>query len=131
MLDTNVFDRIIATKGLVDVLNRKARLGDLQILTTPIQEQELFDMADLRRRRAAQRLERQVVPTASPPDVTPTLAPSAKHLRDALIGHTASAMADLLVTEDGAFLRRMQAEGVGCRVISFGEFQRLLDEEPR
>jgi predicted nucleic acid-binding protein len=131
MLDTNVFDGIVGTPGLVDRLNRLTRTGRLAILTTPVQEQELAGMADPTRRRTAQRVERQVVPTGDAPEgagpSAASLMPTPKHWRDAAIGATASAAADLLVTEDAGLARRLAAHPGSCRVIAFAAFLALVE----
>lgn len=131
MLDTNLFDGIVGTPGLVDRLNRLTRTGRLTLLTSPVQEQELADIADPSRRRAAQRVERQVVPTAEAPEgagpSAASLMPSPKHWRDATIGATASALADLLVTEDAGLTRRLAAHPGSCRVVGFAAFLALVE----
>ncbi len=131
MLDTNVFDGIVGTAGLVDRLNRLTRTGRLAIITTPVQEQELAEIADQTHRRAVQRVERQVVPTSEAPEgagpSAAALMPTPKHWRDATIGATASASADLLVTRDAGLTRRLAAHPGSCRVISFAAFLPLIE----
>ena len=136
MLDTNVFDRIVALPGMVELLNRKSKQGKLQILTTLVQEEELSAIRDRIKRRAAQRVERQVVPASGPPqggsgngaDLT-GLAPSPKHTSDALIGATAAWGVDYLVTEDARFAQRVRNSPAPCRVIGFDEFRSLVMKE--
>ncbi|MGE5673396.1 MAG: hypothetical protein ACM3XM_05865 [Mycobacterium leprae] len=134
MLDTNVFDRILGTPGMVSLLNTLSKAGAITLLTTPVQEAELQAMPDARRRRVAQSILRQVVPAddgldmAAPPGaVDPrTLMPSPKHLRDALIGAAASWQVDVLVTEDRRFAKRVREAHANCRVIGFAEFRSMV-----
>lgn len=117
MLDTNCFDRAASIRDL---------LKGVVILTTPVQEAEIAAIPDPVRRKAVQAVERLVIPL---PEPGPELMPSPKHRGDALIGAAAAGGADILVTEDAAFARRMAAAGGPCRVLAFDAFLQFLADE--
>lgn len=147
MLDTNIFDRIIETPGLVGQLRSLTASGRLDIVVTHVQEDELARIRDTEKRRAIQRVPRRSVPTAVfVLDVSrlgkarlgegheggleyDTLhGENPKRVRDAVIVLTAAAAApaeevEVFVTEDGGLARRVKAKAKTLKVWNFPEFQ--------
>lgn len=96
MLDTMIFDRIVATEGLAERLSRAQALGVLTLLTTEVQEGQLL-AAPADKRRSFRAVKRLVVPSTGDGAVLS---------EDAVIAASAMASAEALVTED----RELRAE---------------------
>ena len=152
MLDTQIYDLIIATPDMVRRLNALTDAGTLEILSTFAQEEELAAIPDDGKRRDAFQIKRTRVPAAAGPwglapwgefpwgadgseaglPVSTIVSPKGKHWYDALIACTASGDADVLVTEDQRVRKRVAARGIRCAVWSFSQFRncvfRLLKE---
>lgn len=99
MLDTMVFDHIVATEGLAERLERAQRQGVLTLLTTEVQEEQLRAAPDAKRRsfRAIRRL------------VVPTVEHEEAMSDDALIAASAMEHAEVLVTEDRELRQGLEA----------------------
>ena len=114
MIDTMVFDALHADPPGRDAVLSAIRTGRLRLVTTHVQERQLADIRDVVRRKALQRIPREVVATAAPVLAVarsgrPALGPSAetdaivrgpRHVADDVIAQAALAHADCLVTED-------------------------------
>ncbi len=122
MLDTNVYDRIVARDGFTARLVGAVRSGEIEILRTPIQDQEIARIPDATRRAAMQTVPFRRVPVsaaawrAAPP-------PS----EDDLIAATAEAEADVLVTEDRELRERVEAKGSGLEVWCFDQLVGFIE----
>jgi predicted nucleic acid-binding protein len=140
MLDTQIFDRIAETPGLVHDINALAASGSLIILTTHIQEDELASLPDVKKAGEIKKIVRTQVPTAgsiydlsrfgaatygdgSPSGITidQVRSPSKKHSADALIATSASQHADILVTEDARLRNKVTSLPARCQVWSFNQ----------
>ena len=147
MLDTQIYDRIVETEGMSKRLNQLSRDGQLTLLTTHIQEDELAQIADAQKKTAIGRIERTLVPTSGAiADVSRSdlatygngaiggvtigdiRSNSGRHARDALIATTAARDADALVTEDRRLANRMRALGPKCAIWDFIQFVRFVYE---
>ncbi len=114
MIDTMVFDALDADPAGRDVVLAAIARGHLRLVTTHVQERQLADIRDPVRRKALQRLPREVVASAAPVVAVsrsgrPVLGPSPethairrgpRHVADDVIAEATRARADLLVTED-------------------------------
>jgi hypothetical protein len=118
MIDTMVFDAVHDDPDGRDAVLEAIRAGELRLLTTHVQEDQLAAIRDPVRRKALQRLPRTVVPASVAVDgVTRTgqarVDPSSpyahlrdvRHFQDALIADATAARADLLVTDDRRLAR--------------------------
>lgn len=145
MLDTNIYDLIITTPGLVDHINRLIDAGRIVILCTHIQEGELSKIENVRKRDKIVHIKRQVVPTAggifgisaigyatcgdgsqSGVALNQIMSPKGCHAKDALIATTAAQHADVLVTEDKRLINRFKAGSSTCEVWQFEQFKQHL-----
>jgi predicted nucleic acid-binding protein len=118
MIDTMVFDALHDDpEGRAAVL-AAIRFGELRLLTTHVQEDQIAAIRDPVRRKALQKLPRTVVPSAVRVEgVTRTGrarvsvdSPYARmremrHYQDGLIADASAARADLLVTDDRRLAR--------------------------
>jgi predicted nucleic acid-binding protein len=102
MLDTNVYDLVVARAGFTARLQQAVRAGAVEILRTRVQEEEIARIPDPKKRAALRKIPGRRIETVSPP---PGPWPS----DDALIAMTAEAEADALVTEDKELRERVAA----------------------
>ena len=144
--DTHIVDQIAATPGMLEALQDANRGGALVLITSHIQSDELSDIADSERRGKLlaiydalptewaathgfvigySRLDMARIGDGSWTGVGVDDLDSvdSKHRRDALIGTTAAAEADVLVTNDGRLTRRMRAANAPCDVWNFEQFR--------
>lgn len=126
MIDTMVFDALSADEPGRDAVLAALAVGRLRLVTTHVQEGQLGDIRDPVRRKALQRLPREVVPSAAPVvgvarTGRPVLGPSAetdavrrgpRHAADDVIAEAAVAHADCLVTEDRRLAEDVRRRGV-------------------
>lgn len=126
MIDTMVFDALSADPPGRDAVVTALAGGRLRLVTTHVQERQLGDIRDAVRRKALQRLPREVVPTAAPVvgverTGRPVLGPSAetravrrgpRHAPDDVIAEAAVAHADCLVTDDRRLAEDARRRGV-------------------
>lgn len=96
MLDTNVYDRIVARAGFTARLARAVRSGEIEILRTRVQDEEIQRIPDAVRRAAMQKVPFRRIPTNEAAWSAGNPHPS----EDDMIAATAEAAADVLVTED-------------------------------
>ena len=132
MIDTMVFDALHADPLGRDAVLAAIRAGRLRLVTTHVQERQLADIRDAARRKALQRIPREVVTTAAPvlavarsgrpelgpSDETDAITMGPRHVADEVIAEAALAHADCLVTEDrrlveDARARRLETWTVG------------------
>jgi predicted nucleic acid-binding protein len=145
MLDTNIFDAIIATPGLVEHLRSLTASDRLDIVVTHVQEDELAGIRDSEKRRAIQQVPRRSIPTAVfVLDVSrlgqarlgegheggleyDTLhGENPKRVQDAVIALTAAAEAEdveAFVTADDRLARRVRAKAETLKVWNFTQFR--------
>lgn len=126
MLDTMIFDALHADPPAGDAVLAAIATGRLRLVTTHVQEAQLAAIADPVRRRALQRIPREVVPSSAPVlAVTrsgrPLLGPSpetrairrgVRHVADDVIAEAARTRADCLVTEDRRLADDARGRGI-------------------
>jgi hypothetical protein len=143
MLDTNIFDAIITTPGLVKHLQSLTASDRLDIVVTHVQEDELARIQDAAKREEVQEVPRRLVATSvflmgfSPlgaarlgggDDRGLSLDEFAERNRvpDAVIALTAAAGAEeveAFVTEDARLARSVTAKAKTLKVWNFNEFR--------
>ena len=145
MLDTQIYDLIIAVPGLVNHINRLTAEGTIAILCTHIQNDEFADIPDEHKRAEVSRINRQQVTTAgavygiskyggatygdgssSGIALDQVRSPSKRHTKDALIATTAARDANVLVTQDKRLANRVKATSASCEVWSFEQFKSYI-----
>jgi predicted nucleic acid-binding protein len=109
MLDTNVYDLVVARRDLAERLNHAVEDGAIEVLRTRVQEEEIARIPDASRRAAMRRVRGRTVPVSDAPwqGMPRGGAPS----EDALIVATAEESADVLVTEDRELAKQAKAGG--------------------
>jgi predicted nucleic acid-binding protein len=135
MIDTMVFDALHDDPDGRAAIDDAIRHGELVLLTTHVQEDQIAAIRDNARRKALQRLPRTVVPSSVVVEgvsrtgrarVNPGSAYArmrdVRHFQDSLIADATAAQADLLVTDDRRLAR--EAYDAGSDVWSSAE---LLD----
>jgi predicted nucleic acid-binding protein len=125
MLDTNIYDLIVARRGFGERLDRAIESGDIEILRTRVQEEEIARIPDAVRRAAMRKVRGRLVETseAAWAGLPKGRTPSA----DALIAATAAECADVLVSEDKE-LRALVAGGI--EVWRFADLVAYVDSLP-
>lgn len=145
MLDTQIYDLIIAVPGFIEQINRLTSNGEVEILCTHIQNDELFNIQDAHKRAEVARIKRRQVTTAgavygiskygmatygngssSGISLNQIRSSSKQHTKDALIATTASRDADVLVTEDKRFFKKFNLISTSCNVWSFDKFKAYI-----
>ena len=145
MLDTQIYDLIVTIHGLVERINCLTAEGKITLLCTHIQNDELTNIPDQRKRAEVSRIKRQQVTTAgavygtskygaatygdgslSGVSLHQIRSKSKKHIRDALIATTAARDADVLVTEDRRLAKRVRSTTASCQVWSFKDFKTYI-----
>ena len=142
MLDTNIYDKIIATSGMSEHLNPLSKDGKITILCTHIQEDELANIPNEQKRKLIEEIVKIKVPTngmvwdVSRWDeatfgngssigfgIDDIRSPSKNHTGDSLIATTAARDADIFVTDDIRLTNRMQAVQASCEIYGFDKFK--------
>jgi len=158
MLDTNIFDKLLADPGAINVLNDLTKRSLVVILTTHVQADELAAIPDVNaaRRVSLEAVYRQLDMTEIPTSgaiwgvsrfdrsmwgdgsgslrIGDIMRSNPKDAEDALIAITAAASADIFVTAETKELpNRIKAKGTALEVLSFEEFMarmRALSKGP-
>lgn len=145
MLDSMVYDKIIAMPQMVDWLNQLSTDGKVVVLCTHIQQDELACIPDKQKREIVAKIIRKNVPTSGGVfdvskwgqftwgdgssggfGIDDVRSDSKKHTKDALIATTAARYTDVLVTEDRRLANRMKALPSSCKVWVFDEFKEYI-----
>ena len=142
MLDSNIFDRIITTQGLLEDLLLLTVDEKIDIVTTHVQEDELNRIPDVEKRKAVLEVPRRVIKTGggiygvskygqgkygagseegySYRDIHKG---NPKHAEDAVISLTAlNEQVDVFVTEDKTLLKKVTQMTTSLRAWSFQDF---------
>jgi predicted nucleic acid-binding protein len=146
MLDTNVHDLIAADHGVRDAILKRIEYGQLRLVSTHIQRDELARAPGPKRDAllAIYGLAEKVPTTGAMFDVScfdeaswgtdeasvstvALMAGNHKHAEDALIAATASNEADVLVTDDTRLASKIPRAGFTCEVWSWGQFVEWLN----
>jgi predicted nucleic acid-binding protein len=126
MVDTMVFDALDADPPAWQAVLDAVREGELLLCTTHVQEDQLAAIPDPARRKALQRLPRQVVPAAggvagvfrtgrvryTDDAAGDALRFGSRHSQDDLIADAAIVQADVLVTEDRRLIAATRERGL-------------------
>ncbi|MBM3547753.1 MAG: hypothetical protein FJX54_12440 [Alphaproteobacteria bacterium] len=96
MLDTNVYDLIVAKHGFAERVNRAVVAGEIEILRTRIHDEEMARIPNAAKRAAMRAIRSRLVPVSEAAWSKDGPPPSA----DAQIAATAAETVDVLVTED-------------------------------
>ena len=147
--DTNVLDAILGSPTLVQAIQRAATAGELLLVSTHVQEDELAATPNAERRAKLLALY-HALPVATVAThgfvigvsrvgmarigggsrtgvaIDDLDSKGRKHRRDALIGVTAAGEADVLVTCERRLRTRMKAAGAPCEVWNFDEFRQYV-----
>ncbi len=145
MLDTMIYDKIVETPGMLELVLRLVDRGEVEILATHIQQDELANDPDERRRAEVAKIPRQEIPTSgavwdtskwdkatwgdgSEGGVSVNEIRSEKrgHTHDALIATSASANADVLVTDDNRLKNRLKDSDAKCEIWTFEQFRSFV-----
>ena len=144
MLDTMIFDHIVADPVLAEMVRETVGSGRITIVTTHVQEDQIAAIPDERKRRAISCLPRRTVPTMGfvldvsrlgmarlADDDTNTAIESIgrQHLltvKDALIAASVRGEADALVTEDKTLRKRIRRDGLNVTLLGFEEFREYV-----
>ncbi len=141
MLDSHVYDRVIATPGLPELIGRLHDAGKVVILRTHIQEDEIERTPDIVKRQRLQSIAGTKIPTsgavwdvsrwgeatygdgAGDIKIGDVAGQSGNHVEDALIAATAALAADALVTEDKRLSNRAKAANTKIALWNFATFE--------
>ena len=142
MLDTMIFDLIVADASFADAVRDAARSGAITIVTTHIQEDQIAEIPDDEKREAILHIPRSVVPTTgfvldvsrlgmarfADEETTATIERIGRRrlrqAKGALIAASARDEADGIVTEDKTLRKRIGREGLNVTLLTFEEFRR-------
>jgi predicted nucleic acid-binding protein len=125
MLDTNIFDRLLADHEAASELQNRR---DVRLVVSRVQLDELSAVPDPARRVALLELAKSLCGTVAA--VTPEALPGSffkpdnRHRADRTIASSAKARCDLLVSGDIGLLEHAEASGI--RVMDWGTFVRLV-----
>jgi hypothetical protein len=121
MFDTNAYDAILAA-GDLPLLQKKIAAGELSIVTTPIQEDEIRQIRNRTRQRALLDLHRAL--SAETIEPSNAIEDDITYMsRDAMLARIAAKSCDLLVTNDKAL--RNDAR-LGARATDYAGFAQRI-----
>jgi len=146
MLDSNIFDNVAATPGLTDDLRALEKGGELEIVSTHVQDDQLKNIPDLAKRKAVLAIPRRIVPTTEFVLGTSRLDQAClgdgeaggiyyddiqinnpKHVEDALIALAAAREVDVLVTHDKQLSKKIKAAATNLQVWVFHDLIAYVD----
>ncbi len=140
MLDTNAYDEIVERSGFTARLNAAHNEGNVVILRTHIQEDELASIPDEKKRAAVMQVAGIKVVTsgavwdlskwdestfgggAGDTTIGDVMSEAGNHVEDALIASTSAVDADVLVTDDRRLSNRVGLANSKLQVWSVDEF---------
>jgi len=146
MLDSNVYDKIIEQIGMTEVLAALHHSGQIEIIITHIQEDELSRIPNTNKRELVMKVPGNRVTTegaiwnvsrfgeatfgAGGGDIKieDIQKGNPNHSEDALIANTAAARADILVTDEKTLPKRIRTTGSKIKVWDFSEFQEYINK---
>ena len=145
MLDTNVYDRIVADEAFLTKLIKAHNDGKIVVLETHVQRDELARISDDAKRALVKRVPGVKIVTsgmvwdvsrfdegtfgdgAGDVCVSDLLTPAGNSAQDALITATSSYAADVLVTEDKRIPKRVRATNSKLAVWNFDRFKAYVE----
>jgi len=141
MFDSNVFDKIVSTQGLIDDILALVADERLDIITTHIQEDELNHVSDAEKRQAVMRVPWRIIETSGAiygvskygqakygngnvqgHKLQDIHKGNPKHAEDALISLTALKQVDVFVTEDERLRNKVSRISASLQTWSFNDF---------
>jgi len=142
MLDTNIYDKLIENKELLDLLINLIETKKIIIITTHVQENEVKKIRNKLKKDKIRRIPRQIIPTNAAVWGFSELGSSSwgggylketnhsNKLSDAMIGSTAFSKADILVTEDIKFYNKMliNSNKFNLKCLKFDDFKTFILE---
>jgi len=147
MLDTMIFDLIVATPGLPERVKGATERGLLQIFTTYVQESQLERMPNKEKLETIRLIPRGVISTSTGiyglsvyggsrfggnvNDVNKVSQGKSKHIEDALIAATANFTGiDAFVTDEqghGRLPNRMRRQGIQVEIWGWTRFREYVE----
>lgn len=145
VLDSNIYDKIIATPGMVEVLTNLHESGKIEIIKTHVQEDELSRISDKIKQDLVLQVPGKKVPTegailgvselgganlgsgSGDIKLEDIRKGSLRHSRDALISATAEVKADALVTDEKRLPRKIVAIGSKLGVWDYSQFEEYIN----
>lgn len=149
MLDSMIYDEIVAKEGFSRLLEDAVKCGHVVILKTHIQDDQLADIPNECRREAVAKVPGHKIPTsaaiwgvskwneacwgdsAGDIKISHIQKGKPKHSADALIAVTAALHADVLVTHDVQLRKRVEVTGSNLKVWDFKEFCGFIESLPQ
>lgn len=141
MMDTNIFDLLVASDEVAANVRRLAENGQVEIITTHIQEDELNNIPAVEKRNKIAAIPRRVIPTTGfvlnysrlgmarlggGTIIDDFRQGNLRHTPDALIAATADGYADILVTQDKTLTSRARTLRLNVDVWDYEQFDRYL-----
>jgi hypothetical protein len=145
ILDSNIYDRIVATPGMTETLQDLCEIGQIEIIKTHIQEDELGLIPDAYKREQTKIVPGKKVPTSGSVwgiskwgegtwgsgsgniRISDIQKGNPKYNKDALIATTAAESADVLVTDEKRTLpNRIKATCTRLKVWDFPKFKEYI-----
>ncbi|AXK81124.1 hypothetical protein DW352_11720 [Pseudolabrys taiwanensis] len=144
MLDTNIFDALVADPSTLAKLLAAVAEGRMTILSTHIQRDQLGRIPDDEKRAKVLAIPTEQIATsgavwdvsrwgeatwgdtATNQALDQLIGGNVRHAPDALIGVTAAHHVDLLVTEDARLTSRLGRSALGLKVGGYQELVALL-----
>lgn len=143
MIDTMVFDELVAGSAARQAVDEAVAAGRIVLVTSHVQRDQLDAGAPDAVKAVAGDLRLETVPTSgavwgvsrwgeadwgdgTAASVTGLMIGNPRHAEDALIGATAAAEADVLVTQDKPFARRVRAAATMIEVCDLAGLLRIL-----
>jgi len=149
MLDSMIYDEIVAKEGFSRLLEDVVKCGHVVILNTHIQDDQLSEIRKECKREAVAKVPGHKIPTsaaiwgvskwdeacwgdgAGDIKISDVQRGNPKHSEDALIAVTAASHADVLVTHDTRFSSRVGATNSKLKVWNFQEFCSFINSLPQ
>lgn len=144
MIDSNIYDKLDESIDIHTNVKQLIAAGKLELITTHIQNDQIADIGDDEIRSALQSVTAKKIPTEAAVwgvskfdeakygdehtnEIVDALSiGNPRHKADALIGTTAILTADIFVTEDKTFGKRLRSLRTPLSVLEFEEFAEWL-----
>jgi predicted nucleic acid-binding protein len=145
MLDSNAYDKVIATPDLLSELERVIAEGRVELVSTHIQDDELDKVPDSAKKEALKKILTRNVPTTEFVIGTSRIGQAKigvgescgiryadiqrgnpKHIEDALIALAAAAEADVLVTEETRLFKKVRTASTTLQVWKFVDLENYI-----
>lgn len=142
LLDGNVYNKLSEDRGTRDILARLIKAGHVEALATPVVVGEMtgspfgglptwFPISLLPEAVTVLGYARLGAARLSSGEMYRQHRGKSKQIPDAIIAHSADAMADILVSEDQRCRKRLAEISNRCRAMSYDELREWLEHEAR